>query len=191
MTENQWQSDIISACAQNNRKAQKSLYERYHGPMLGICMRYSNHREDAVEILNMGFFKVFKSIGKFKNTGSFEGWMRRIMVNTAIDYYRKFKKKEKDHYKVEINETIDLPGQEIILSSMNVEEILSLVQYLPPSYRTVFNLFVIDGYSHPEIAEKLGITVGSSKSGLAKARGKLQQLIEQHFNYNQNQVNDG
>jgi len=180
LAESQWETDIISGCAQNNRIAQKTLYERYHGPMLGVCLRYSNHREDAVEILNMGFFKIFKSISKFKQTGSFEGWMRRIMVNECLMALRK---KVNFQLQVEVN-NLDIDTSVTVDSKLAYEELLKVLETLPVGYRTVFNMYVIEGYKHREIAEKLGISINTSKSQLILAKKRLREIIKKKHNVN-------
>src|SRR5690606_28369915 len=161
----------------NERLAQKHLYERFYGRMMGVCMRYSSHREQATEILNMGFFKVFKTIETFaKNGGNLEAWIYRIMVNTAIDYLRA----ELRHRHDDIDKTAFIEDHSDIIADMNATQIMELVNRLTPAYRTVFNLYVVEGYNHPEIAALLGISEGSSKSNLFKARMKLQEMIQQH-----------
>ncbi len=142
---------------------------------MGICSRFSSGPEEAKEILNDGFLKVFTQIKRYTPDRSFAGWVRRIMINTAIDHYRKNKKYHDKH--LEIGELEDRPDTEKTLSQMHSADILKLVQCLPPSYRMVFTLHVVEAYSHKEIAEHLVISIGASKSNLSKARLKLQQAL--------------
>jgi RNA polymerase sigma factor (sigma-70 family) len=175
------EEELIKGCVKNERLAQKRLYERFYGKMMGVCMRYSSHKEQATEILNLGFFKVFKTIETFsKNGGNLEAWIYRIMVNTAIDYLRS----EMRHVHSDIEKTVYVEDSSDIISDMSAADILELVNKLTPAYRTVFNLYVIEGYNHGEIAELLGINEGTSKSNLAKARANLQAMI-----IKQNKVN--
>jgi len=143
--------------------------------MMSVCMRYARHREEATEILNMAFLKVFQRMEQYAKSenGNFEGWMYRIVVNTAIDFLRaeiKHKHSDVDHY-------MYVEDQSDLLAEMEAEQILLLVNELSPAYRAVFNLYVIEGYTHPEIGKMLGISEGTSKSNLAKARANLQQKI--------------
>lgn len=170
--------DIIIGCQRNDTLSQKALFEALGGKMYGICLRYGNNTDDANDILQDGFLKTFEKIHQFKFQGSFEGWMRRIFVNTALERFR-------NQYKViniqdgmrEINDN----GYEDIVSSITVGELVKLVQDLSPKYRTVFNLYAMEGYSHKEIAEKLNISEGTSKSNLSRARIILQEKVAQHY----------
>ena len=171
----------IRGCALNNRESQKKIYSSFYGYAMSICHRYANHEEDANEILNDGFLKVFVEIYRFKpaytDTGnSFKGWLRKIMIYTAIDHFRK---NNKHRMSVELNETyVHVPsGDEDSLSKISYDEILAAIKFLTPGYRTVLNLFIIEGFSHEEIAKELGISVGTSKSNLAKARRQLQKIL--------------
>lgn len=148
---------------------------------MAVCSRYTNQQEDAAEILNDGFLKVFKEIYRFTPAyadvaSSFKGWLRKIMIYTAIDYNRKFNKYEMSAvYGATI---IELAGiQETVLDKISYDEIIKAIQNLSPAYRTVLNLYIIEGFSHNEIAEKLGISVGTSKSNLSKARIQLQKIL--------------
>jgi len=168
------EQDLINACINSERWAQKELYETYYSKMMGVCMRYANCEADALDILHDGFLKVFKNIGKYQVGTSLSAWIRRIMVNTAIDGYRK----QVRHRTEDINEAVDIPalGADAV-SQCTEKEILSAIQQLSPAYRAVFNLSVIEGYPHKEIGELLGITESTSRSNLVKARAKLQQLL--------------
>ena len=168
------EEELIKGCVKNERLAQKRLYERHYGKMMGVCMRYASHREQAAEMLNMGFFKVFDSIKKFADKGgNLESWIYRIMVNTAIDYLRV----EIRHQHLEMEKTIYVEDTGDVISDLGAEQILEMVNQLSPAYRTVFNLYVVEGYNHNEIGGLLGISEGTSKSNLAKARARLQEKI--------------
>ncbi|RMG23743.1 MAG: RNA polymerase sigma factor [Bacteroidetes bacterium] len=168
------EDEIVEGCLQGGRKYQKLLYERYYGSMMGVCLRYTNDREEARDVLHEGFIKIFKNLHKFSRGTNLGAWIRRIMINTAIDHYRK---SAKHPNLVEINHAIHEADIHDVVSDLSAEEILAMVQKLSPAYRTVFNLYVIDGYSHKEVGKLLGISEGTSKSNLAKARAKLQQMI--------------
>lgn len=168
--------EIIEGCVKGDRKCQQIIYEKFYGKMLGTCMRYSKDREEARDILQDGFMKVFANIKKYGGNGSFEGWIRKIMVNTAIDLIRKSKKRmiqyaDSDH----AEEIAEEENNEYV--NISTAEIIEAVQQLPPSYRTVFNMFVVDGFAHKEIAEQLGITVGTTKSNLSKAKMNLKKML--------------
>ena len=172
------EKDLIQACIQKERWAQKSLYEDYYGTLMGVCLRYSNNREDALDILHDGFIKIFKHIEKYQPGTSLVAWMRRIMVNTAIDFYRKaVRRRTEDLDKVYDVQIADADA----ISMLSQKEVLEAVRSLTPSYRSVFNLYVIEGYSHKEVAQKLDITESTSRSNLVKARMKLKQIIKTRF----------
>ena len=172
---------FLKACVQRKEWAQKKLYEDQYSTMMGVCLRYSNNKEDALDILHEGFIKVFKNIKKFQPGTSLSAWIRRIMVNTAIDFYRKNIRRRTE----DLDQAYQISSNDVdAVSQFTEKEILAAVQKLTPAYRTVFNLYIIEGYSHREIGEKLGITESTSRSNLVKARGKLQAaLIKQtaHF----------
>lgn len=165
----------IQGCIRNERDSQKALYQHFYSFAMGICLRYANDRLDAAGILNDGFFKAFKNIDKYEPTKAFLPWLGRIITNTAIDYYRA-NLKFSDH--VDIVDHEDVAQVSSIYDKLAYQDLLALVQELSPGYRTVFNLFAIDGYTHEEIAEMLGISVGTSKSNLFKARQKLQEMLK-------------
>ncbi len=168
------EEELIKGCIKNDRLAQQCLYQRYYGKMMGVCMRYSSHKEQATEILNLAFFKVFKTIGGFNNkNGNLEGWIYRIMVNTAIDFIRS----EIRHQHSDIDKSVYAEDSSDIIAELSAEHILELVNKLTPAYKAVFNLYVIEGYSHGEIGKLLDISEGTSKSNLAKARANLQAMI--------------
>lgn len=174
----------IEGCIHNSRVSQKKIYTSFYGYGMAICDRYTNSQDDAVEILNDSFLKVFKEIHRFKPafadvTNSFKGWIRKIIIYTAIDHYRKYHDK---HHIKELNDAvIEMPNiHEDAVDKLSYDEIIRAVQELSPAYRTVFNLFVVEGFSHEEIANQLGISVGTSKSNLNKARRNLQKILFNH-----------
>jgi len=183
----------IRGCSQNNRESQKKIYSSFYGYAMSICHRYTSREEDATEILNDGFLKVFVEIYRFKpayadTVSSFKGWLRKIMIYTAIDHFRK---NHKNQVVGELNESyMHVPAtHEDAVDKISYEEILSAIKFLTPGYRTVLNLFIIEGFSHEEIAKELGISVGTSKSNLAKARKQLQKLLfQQNQTVNKNVV---
>lgn len=166
---------LIKGCIAGDRASQTKLYDLFAHVMLGVCLRYAKNREEAEEILQEGFLRVFTYISTFKGTGSFEGWIRKIMVNCALFRYR-----SKSHLQPVIRlETSDYVAisETDIVSNLDAKELLSLIQSLPPGYRLVFNLYVFEGYKHREIAEALGIAEGTSKSNLSDARAFLQRAL--------------
>jgi len=166
---------LIQACINGDRNAQSKLHEQFASKMLGVCMRYSKSREEAEEIMQQGFVQVFKSLKNFKYKGSFEGWVRRIMVNSAIRHYHT---KPKMHPVVEIENSPAIEiGNEDIITRIQIKELLEMVQALSPGYRMVFNLYVFEGMKHREIAELLGISEGTSKSNFFDAKRLLQKAI--------------
>lgn len=167
---------IIKDCIKGDRLAQKQFYQFFYGKMMGACLRYANCRDEAAGILNQGFLKVFRSLEKFNgNMGQLEAWVYRIVVNTAIDHYRaELKHRRNDDIDDHLYHISDEPDA---LDQLGAEEIIALVQKLPPAYRTVFNLYVVEGFNHREIGEMLNINEGTSKSNLAKARARLQKWI--------------
>lgn len=165
---------VIAACRQNDPKAQRALVRLFYGYVKSIALRYSSDNMAADEILNDSFLKAFTNLHKYDDNQAFKAWLRTITVNTAIDYYRKSIKLP-DHQDYEQVQVADI--NEDVISRMAAEEILAMVRQLSPAYRMVFTLYVIDGYSHREIAEMLGIREGTSKSNLQDARRKLQSMI--------------
>lgn len=169
------EKNIIDACRKNERWAQRLVYEEYYNQMLGVCLRYSNNSDDAEDILHDGFIKVFRNIKKYQVGTSLPAWIRRVMVNTSIDHYRKLTRRRTED--VEEARSVSFDGADAV-SNCTEKEILMAIQDLSPAYRTVFNMYVIEGYSHREIAEKLGITESTSRSNLVKARGKLKEFLQ-------------
>lgn len=168
---------LISDCLNGKSQAQEQLYHLYSKKMFGVCLRYAHCHEKASDILQDGFIKVFRSLKSFSGKGSFEGWIRRIITNTAIDHCRKANKM---YVISEYDQSIPDENSNDILAQMGAEDIINLLQTLSVGYRTVFNMFVIEGYSHKEIAEKLEINEGTSKSQLARAKKQLKNLILNH-----------
>lgn len=175
------ETEVIKGCLKNDRASQKALYEYYYSKMLGVCLRYSKSSDDAKDVLHEGFLKVFNGLKNFNNTGSFEGWVRRIMVNTSIDQLRKNKQNYLIVSTVNVNDRSSNIAEEMseddLLSNIEKEDILKAVQELTPAYRTVFNLYVIEEYTHKEIAELLDISEGTSKSNLSKAKFNLKKNL--------------
>ncbi|MBN8694981.1 MAG: sigma-70 family RNA polymerase sigma factor [Bacteroidetes bacterium] len=176
------ESEVIKGCLKNDRASQKALYEHFYSKMLGVCLRYAKDSDEAKDILHEGFLKVFNNLRGFNNTGSFEGWVRRIMVNTAIDHLRKNKQNYLIVSTVHANDrSVNAAAEEVeeddLLSHIEKEDILKAVQELTPAYRTVFNLYVIEEYTHKEIAEMLDISEGTSKSNLSKAKFNLKKNL--------------
>jgi RNA polymerase sigma factor (sigma-70 family) len=173
----------IKGCSQNERDSQKKLYNSFYGYAMSICDRYTSREEDATEILNDGFLKIFKEIQHFKPSyadiiSSFKGWLRKIMIYTAIDHFRK-NNKFKNVAELD-GAIIHLPvDEETAIDKISYDEIIRFIKQLSPAYRTVLNLFVVEGLSHDEIATKLAISSGTSKSNLAKARKQLQKILYQ------------
>jgi RNA polymerase sigma-70 factor (ECF subfamily) len=165
---------LIDGCKKQDRQSQELLYQRLYGFAMKICLRCADNRNQASEILNEGFFKAFTNIEKYNNSWPFKAWLKKIMYNASIDYYRAnlkwvhMEKLEKSDY---------LINEAIVEHKLDYEDLLAMVQRLPPAYRIVFNLYAIDGYSHEEIAQMTGINAGTSRSNLYKARQKLQQML--------------
>jgi RNA polymerase sigma-70 factor (ECF subfamily) len=172
--------EIIEGCVRGDSKCQRIVYEKFYGRMLGACMRYAKDREEARDILQDGFLKVFTNIKLYAGSGSFEGWVRKVIINTALDYIRKSKQliqyANSDYVEENAEEIKEENDNEEYLN-LSTNDIMKAVQQLPASYRTVFNMFVVDGFSHQEIADQLGINIGTSKSNLAKAKIHLKRSL--------------
>ena len=174
---------LIDGCIRGDRQSQSHLYALLMQKMFVVCLRYSKNREEAEEILQEGFIKVFEFIHQYKFAGSFEGWVRKIMVNCALQKYRS----KKMHAVVDIDiAAIENIGNENIISQLGTKELLKMVQLLPPSYRMVFNLYVFEGMKHREIAAHLKISEGTSKSNLSDARAILQKAVHNSLQSSQN-----
>jgi RNA polymerase sigma factor (sigma-70 family) len=166
---------IIAGCRAGDRKYQELLYQRFASKMFTVCMRYAAESNSAQDLLQEGFVKIFKNIDKFRGDGSFEGWIRRIFVNTCLEFVRK----KANMYVVQDTDSVKVEYQdENALQKLMKEDLMEMIQSLSTGYRTIFNLYVIEGYSHKEIAELLNVTEGTSKSQLARARYLLQKKVE-------------
>jgi RNA polymerase sigma factor (sigma-70 family) len=179
--------ELIRGCIKGERYSQNRIYSLFAPKMLTVCLRYSKNREEAEDTMQEGFINVFKSINQFKSLGSFEGWVRKIMVNCALQKYRS---KSHIHPLISIENTHAEPLiNENVLSDLGVKELLKMIQQLPPVYRMVFNLYVFEGLKHREIAEELGITEGTSKSNLSGARAILQKAVNKSLAVAKQNVN--
>lgn len=167
------ETDLIKGCIEGDRRMQKELYDRFSPKMYAVCLRYMGNADDAQDILQEGFIKIYKNLERFRGDGSFEGWVRRIFVNTAIEQIRK---KKMDLSLTEKEETIEYKSVSAV-DNINEKDLLKIVSGLSPGYRSVFNMYVVEGFSHKEIGELLGISEGTSKSQLARARMILQERI--------------
>jgi len=169
--------ELVKNCKAGERKSHELLYKQFASKMLGVCMRYATDRMEAEDMLQNGFIRVFQKMDDFRGDGSFEGWMRRIMVHSSIEYYRK-------HHK--LLKVVDIEGEgieqsvnPIAIANLDAKDLMTLIQQLSPGYRMVFNLYAIEGYSHREIGEIMGISEGASKSQLSRARTILKEQITQ------------
>jgi RNA polymerase sigma-70 factor (ECF subfamily) len=174
------EQELIDKCLANDPFAQELLYRRYASKMYGICLRYVRQKEDAGDILQDGFVRVFMNLKHYRGDGSFEGWIRRIIVNTAINHYKANVKFSRD---LSIDDV--RPGNHIdndALSRISTEELLKVIRELPDGFRMVFNLFVIEGYDHKEIGQMLGISESTSKSQLHRAKAALQKKLLKEYN---------
>ncbi len=185
-------SELVDGCVAGDRRAQQRVYEQFYGKMMAVCMRYTKNTDQAKDILQDGFIKVFRSMESFNRAGSFEGWIRRIIVNTAIDHFRRSKhsylllgeeRSIEDFKDQDEEDTLaDDTGEE--LPDLKPADVINAMQKLTPAYRTVFNLYVFEEMTHKEIADALGINVGTSKSNLAKAKHNLKKLLRQENKIN-------
>lgn len=172
------ESDLIKGCVEGNRRMQEEMYRRFSPRMYAVCLRYAGNTEEAEDILQEGFIKIFKKLDSFRSEGSFEGWVRRIFVNTAIEHFRRKRYlmpvTEKEENTIEGKYTS-------VLDDLGAKDIMALVQELSPGYRTVFNMYVVEGYTHKEIADMLGISEGTSKSQLSRAKVILQDMVRTYI----------
>jgi len=181
------EEELISGCIRKEAKCQKQLFDLYAGRLFGVCLRYARNRGDAEDILQDAFIKIFDKISQFKREGSFEGWMKRIAVNTAL------KKYSVSRYRQEVTDSdkigrLEISLDETVYSHLGEKELLKMIQDLPEGYRLVFNLYVMEGYQHNEIAEMLNIQAGTSRSQLVKARMMLQKQILEIQKQNCNEI---
>lgn len=166
---------VLEGCRSGDAKSQELLYKQFYGYAMSVSLRYTRTRDEAIEIVNDGFIKIFNNVDKVDLTKSFKNWLRRIMVNTALDYYRQ-NHKHYDQDDIQFAEHLSNRSDDAS-ANLAYEELLEMIQRLSPTYRTVFSLFVIDGYSHEEIAKMLGVSVSASKSNLARARVNLREML--------------
>ena len=172
-------SNIIKACLKGDRAAQKRFYQIFSDKMYGVCFRYTSNEDEAKDILQDGFIKVFLNLNKFNNKGSLEGWIRKIIVNTALERFR-----DKNYlFAVSMDSGYEVGEKEYdhIISELSAKDLLKLIHELTPQYRAVFNLYAIEGYSHKEISEKLNIKEGTSKSNLSRAREILKEKVRKYY----------
>ncbi|MBD2703775.1 RNA polymerase sigma factor [Spirosoma sp. BT702] len=176
-------SDLLAGCLRNQRQSQELLYRQFYGYAMSVCLRYAPTRDGALEVLNDGFLKVFTRLDQYDPAQPFKGWLRRIMINAAVDHYRQ---EVKHHHQESVDFVEKTVASEAAdaYSQLAHEDLMALIQRLSPAYRLVFNLYVIDGFTHEEIASQLGISVGASKSNLARARENLRVLLKQ-INYDE------
>ncbi len=173
------EADLVSACVRQERWAQKKLYEDHYSNMMSVCLRYTSNENDALDLMHEGFIKILTNIHKYQIETALHAWMKRIMVNNCIDYYRKMSRRRTE----EIEEASAFHTSDAdAISQFSEKEILQAIQQLPPTYRTVFNLYVLEGFSHKEIADQLGITESTSRSNLVKARIKLRVSLSRENN---------
>lgn len=174
------ESDLVEGCIRGDARMQKAFYEQFAPKMFAVCFRYTSNQEAAQDLLQDGFIKVFKNLHRFRFEGSLEGWIRRIFVNTAIEQFRK-----KSLPQTSIGEKhLDVADEDDItaLERLAEKDILKMIHELAPGYQAVFNLYVVEGYSHKEISELLGISEGTSKSQLARAKGILAKKVKEYLN---------
>ena len=166
---------LLKGLMANKPEAQQQLFDLYSGKMMAVCYRYAKSREEAEDILQEGFMRVFRKIELYTGSGSFEGWLRRVFTNIAIRHYQK---NSRLHIVSGFEDYEEEPGEDVMDHFFAAEDLLKMIQSLPDGYRMVFNMYAIEGFSHEEIAEKLGISIGTSKSQLARARRSLQRMLE-------------
>jgi RNA polymerase sigma-70 factor (ECF subfamily) len=179
--------NLIKGCLKNDRKSQRNLYRHFYGYGLSICLRYSDDRDEAVELLNEAFMKTFINLKKFDLSKPFTPWFRKILINTCINNFRK----KKIEFTSQLEEKDNNYSSEDILSGISYQEILDMIRKLSPAYRAVFNLYVIEGYKHQEIAEMLNISTGTSKSNLAKAKKNMRIILREFFQEDYEQSKQG
>ena len=171
--------EVVEDCLRGKESAMKKFYEHFHGFDLSVCMSYCENRDDALEIMNDGFLKVFKNLDKIENIERIKPWLRRIMINVAIDHFRKHLKKQS----TQLSENVADPnyGDASVYAKLSSEDIMKAVQNLPTNYRMVFNLYAIEGYSHKEIGEMLKIAESTSRANLSLANGLLREKLKKMY----------
>lgn len=179
---------ILKGCLAGNSRDQELLYRRYSAKLYAVCLQYSSSREEARDVLQEGYIKIFTNLHSYSGEGSFEGWIRRIVVNTALEKHRnRYYLNKVDDYDA-VAEHADSPA-DVDFSGLEAEDLLDFVMELPPKYRMVFNLYALEGYSHREIADMLGINEGTSKSNLSRARQILQKKVEVYMGIKRRMIN--
>ncbi len=168
------ETELINACKRYDKRGQEQLFDKYAPLMLGVCRRYTGNVHDAEDVMIGGFMKVFDKMDQFKGTGSFEGWIKRIMINEALGFLRKNRSM---YVEVDIEEANGKPEMNEMESELEAEELIAMIDELPTGYKVVFNLYAIEGYSHKEIGKKLGISENTSKSQLNRARALLKKKL--------------
>jgi RNA polymerase sigma factor (sigma-70 family) len=173
---NKTEYEILAACVKGDRGCQELLYKQFFGFAMSICLRYVSSKDEAIEVVHDSFMKVFLKSDQYKEDSSFKAWFKKIVINSSIDYLRK----EKKHtFQQDISEAIDVFYAETSNANLNHADLMKLVYALPPAYKLAFSMYAIDGYTHAEIANSLGITEGTSKSNLSRAREILRKKLEQ------------
>ena len=166
---------LVKECVSGSAIAQKKFYDLFAKKMMGVCLRYTNDYEEAQDVLQEGFVKIFTKLPDFESKGSLEGWVRRIMVNTALDAYRRAKKHQNNVDVDSVGYLLD--SNDYTIETINANDLLKIIHAIPEGYRVVFNLFAIEGYSHKEIAERLGVTESTSKSQFSRAKKMLRKIL--------------
>jgi RNA polymerase sigma-70 factor (ECF subfamily) len=180
---------LIDGCLKGDRRSQQAIHKMFYGKMKAVCMRYTRDSDQAMDVLQEGFLKVFNNLEKYTGVGTFEGWMRRIMVNLSIDRYRRLKhdlillgeQNNIENWGGETDDESEDSGENEEIYDITPEQIIDAMQQLTPAYRTVFNLYVYEDYTHQDIAEALGISVGTSKSNYAKAKKNMKKLLTKNL----------
>jgi|ERR1051326_6739571 RNA polymerase sigma-70 factor (ECF subfamily) len=168
--------ELVKGCIAKNQSAQKTLFEKFNRKMMGICLRYAERTEEADDMLQNGFIRVFEKIETFRADGSLEGWVRKIVVNESLTWLRKNKASKMN---IDIDDAkYSIPGNNHVGENVNEKDLLKMIQALPVGFRTVFNMYAIEGYTHKEIGEMLGISEGTSKSQYSRAKGHLQNMLK-------------
>ncbi len=172
--------ELVQQCRKGDARAQKQLYDRFAGRMLGVCYRYAGNMHEAEDILQEGFIRAFERLKDFRGDGSLEGWIRRIMVTSALNF---LKRERRVRERLEMDAAEEEVSSGDLISHIHTDELMAIIQQLSPGYRAVLNLFAIEGYSHREIGEMLGISESTSRSQYTRARHQLQKMIGEHYSY--------
>lgn len=175
------EQELIDGCLVGNHRAQEALYNKYAAKMFGVCLRYSSSRMEAEDTLHEGFMAVFETLDRFESRGAFEGWVRRIMINTALKKYKRERVYQMMDFNADVMSESANENDFSPLQKMQTDDLIKLVQKLAPGYRNIFNLYAIEGYNHREIGEVLGISEGTSKSQMARARVLLQAMLNKQY----------